>query len=238
MHLDRVTITGADDSINPEDLLPLSKDFPFVEWGILISKNSMGFRRFPGPPWLWTFLELANAHDMGVSLHVCGSWTRQILAGEMPQRVSTLIEGAQRLQLNFAGEEIPCYMELFRHALLKVSNQGKREFIFQIDGNRGRDYLSAADGADLACVPLFDGSGGKGRAPSEWPRPLKGYLYQGYAGGLGPHNLAEQLPLIGLAAGDVRFWVDMESMVRTPDDRFDLAKVRESLEICKAFVGK
>ncbi len=28
--IDRVTITGADDSIEPEELLPLSEEFPFV----------------------------------------------------------------------------------------------------------------------------------------------------------------------------------------------------------------
>ena len=31
--LDRVTITGADDSVRPTDLLELSREFPFVEWG-------------------------------------------------------------------------------------------------------------------------------------------------------------------------------------------------------------
>jgi len=62
-------------------------------------------------------------------------------------------------------------------------------------------------------------------------------LYHGYAGGLGPENLAEQLPLIGQAAGDCRIWVDMESRVRSDNDRqFDLAKVRKCLEIAKPFI--
>ena len=34
-----VTITGADDSIQPSQLLDLQKEFPFVEWGILLSRN-------------------------------------------------------------------------------------------------------------------------------------------------------------------------------------------------------
>ena len=52
MILDRVTITGADDSIKATDLIPLSKRFPFVEWGILLSKNNEGSFRFPTRDWI------------------------------------------------------------------------------------------------------------------------------------------------------------------------------------------
>ena len=37
MILDRVTITGADDSIHVEQLAELSQAYPYVEWGILVS---------------------------------------------------------------------------------------------------------------------------------------------------------------------------------------------------------
>ncbi len=60
----------------------------------------------------------------------------------------------------------------------------------------------------------------------------------GYAGGLGPDNLEEQLELISAAAGDCSFWVDMEGKLRTLDetecDWFDLGKARRCLEAVKA----
>ena len=39
MKLTRVTITGADDSVEPRALAELSEAFPFVEWGLLMSKG-------------------------------------------------------------------------------------------------------------------------------------------------------------------------------------------------------
>jgi hypothetical protein len=45
--LERVTITGADDSTSIDEMLALSRRFPFVEWGILVSKRHEGSYRFP-----------------------------------------------------------------------------------------------------------------------------------------------------------------------------------------------
>ncbi len=47
----QVTVTGADDSINYYRLFELSEKYPFVEWGLLLSKNSEGYPRFP--TWNW-----------------------------------------------------------------------------------------------------------------------------------------------------------------------------------------
>ncbi|MHB1675039.1 MAG: hypothetical protein ACYCSP_12405 [Acidobacteriaceae bacterium] len=40
MKLETVTITGADDSTDIVELAELSEEFPFVEWGILISARA------------------------------------------------------------------------------------------------------------------------------------------------------------------------------------------------------
>jgi phosphoribosylanthranilate isomerase len=62
-------------------------------------------------------------------------------------------------------------------------------------------------------------------------------MYHGYAGGLGPDNLAHEIPRIAKAAGDARVWLDMESGVRSNNDKqFDLDKVLQCLEIAKPFV--
>ena len=48
----KVTVTGADDSVDVDGLIDLSKEFPFVEFGILLSKSSAGSARFPSGLWL------------------------------------------------------------------------------------------------------------------------------------------------------------------------------------------
>lgn len=245
MNLDRVTITGADNSVKQSDLLELTREFPFVEWGILVSASRThaidGSPRFPSKAWIARLQDLAAEHkELRLSLHVCGKWVRDLLIGktsDMPHWLS----GPQfpRWQLNFHAEVMPINAEAFREALMMMC-EGK-QVIFQIDGHLGQQYAADADsekGSPYEVVPLFDGSHGAGVLPGEWPRPFDLDTYHGYAGGLGPENLSDQLPRIAHAAGEARFWVDMETKVRSEaDQKFDLAKVRRCLEIARDFMA-
>lgn len=249
MQLDRVTITGADDSVSVGDILKLSQEFPFVEWGILASKTSMGRPRFPSQRWITDLQGIAETTGgLALSLHLCGSWVRDLLLGSVTFP-GELLHCFQRVQLNFHADGARCDEQRFAEAL-KVFDG--RPIIFQLDGAWGNDHMYAANIEDVRnCYGLFDVSGGAGILPTTWPPPfmlemlpgpdgegVERFAYQGYAGGLGPDNLAEQLPLIATAAGDCRIWVDMETRVRSDDDRrFDLEKVRRALEICQPFVG-
>ncbi len=246
MNLDRVTVTGADDSIGrPENLLDLTREFPFVEWGILVHAKGAGEPRFPSDNWISDLQRLVKGgHKMPLSLHVCGRWVRDLLIGNMTIPESLLF-GFDRVQLNFHAENTSVDPPRFYEAMHQLRRG--RQFIFQIDGNKGNAHLESlmledATEGNLDLVPLFDISGGAGVLPSAWPVPDSAgdevdYRYYGYAGGLGPENLAEQIPLIGKAAGETRIWIDMETRVRSEDDeQFDLAKVRQCLEIAKPFV--
>ncbi len=155
----------------------------------------------------------------------------------------------QRVQLNFHADRTECKPKQFVDALREIK---KREFIFQLDGVKGNKHLEAAHEYEAPrCYALFDASGGAGTLPREWPKPI--YIdvepgehgcgeqfpaYHGYAGGLGPQNLATEIPRIAEAAGDAPIWIDMETHVRTPDDTvFSLSRVRKALEICKPFIS-
>jgi hypothetical protein len=61
MQLKCVTLTGADDSILPEDLVALSRDFPFVEFGILFCRTFQGRRPgFPSEDWLRRLIKVTE----------------------------------------------------------------------------------------------------------------------------------------------------------------------------------
>lgn len=239
MLLDRVTLTGADDSTDPKQLATLSNWFPFVEWGILLSESQTGGPRFPSLEWLSSLYDTFLDHpNMVLSFHVCGKWVREICGGNWtPLFANTgkILDFGKRVQLNFHASTHLLTPDFVPKAIERCEEQDW-QVIFQCDGVN--DHLvSGAYDDGLNAVPLYDKSGGAGVVPDQWPGAMKG-IYSGYAGGLGPDNLATELEAIALAANGERFWVDMETKIRSRDDRtFDLTACQECLAICAPHVA-
>lgn len=233
MKLSRVTITGADDSIDPKELAALSDEFGFVEWGVLFSSSKSGVPRYPSRAWLKTLWKESIMLDL--SAHLCGKLVRDlVLNGDFTwaRDYGTLPEAFRRVQLNFHGQfhkAVPGFTSALRE-------HKEKEFIFQHDGVNDASILAFTSDPSVRVAPLFDRSGGEGILPKEWPKPI--HEYCGYAGGLGPDNLRDQLLEIGKVTGDTRIWIDAETGVRSADDRqFDLLKVRKFLGIAREFVS-
>jgi len=234
--LDRVTITGADDLTNVQELASLNEEFPFVEWGILVSLSSEGSPRFPHRRWIQRLLsELPLTARL--SLHVCGRWTREILRGYWPPDLPWATRRSfERVQLNTHALphefDAQGFLGLAKRALLDC------QVIVQMDGaEEARSILRTMVHMGVDAAPLFDTSGGAGTVPVEWPRPLEGIAYHGYAGGLGPDTLSKELGRIAAAAGDARVWIDMERQVRTKDEVLDMERVRQVLARCALLMG-
>lgn len=233
--LTRVTITGADDDVDPNALRALADEFPFVEWGILFSFKRQGEPRYPSAGWV------ERLHPMWshLSLHLCGEAARRARDGSaVGLELYEQGGGFSRIQVN--GYAPPSV------GLVHLANHWTSfRWILQV-----RDEASLQEAAkDAAKIHgrrgslLFDPSGGRGERTVTWPYPPEN-TSMGYAGGISPENIESVLLEIrgsrrrNRLAYDLRlrpFWIDMESGVRT-DDRFDLAKVRAVLEACAPFV--
>lgn len=241
MPLTRVTITGADNGTDPKELLELWNEFPFVEWGILIGSKT-GFR-FPGRDWISSLCAAREqtGNLMPLALHVCGGFLREIAAGKstLEQFLGSQLYAFGRIQLNWHGEsQGPQTSENVLGAFCRLDSGFGWDptIIFQLDGVNDDLFRGAA--RRFLCCGLFDRSHGAGLIPGEWPQAST-EMACGWAGGLGPENLAEELPKISEKAFAVmQFWVDMETKVRSDDDsRLDLEKVRKCLQIAEPFVG-
>lgn len=242
MHLTKVTLTGADDSIDPEDILNISILHPHVEWGILLSRSQQGGPRFPSKKWLAHLLDrlrTMNEDDresVHLSAHLCGGYVREALVGDVRflAEIGDIWTHFERCQLNTHAIphefNAPAFVDAFTRPQV-----GRRETIFQEDGVNGHILHAVRGALPVAC--LFDLSHGAGVLPDRWPDPLPG-VPCGYAGGLGPENLEAQLKRIEHATSvspNFGVWVDMETKLRSlcegVGDEFDLAICQSVIDI-------
>lgn len=234
--LQAVTLTGADNSVQPEDLFVLQRQYPLLEWGVLLGDwNHSRASRFPNRDWLEQFVALAREHEGSrQALHLCDQWVERLVQGDgsIVEDIGREIWSVfQRVQLNFHGQpQRPC--DAFYDIL---ASYPQKEFIFQVDGNMGQSLLEEYYATGHAnAVPLFDTSHGAGVLPNVWPSAVymvddESYAKHGYAGGLGPDNVKEQLPHIVAAAKGGPFWIDMETKLFS-NRRFDLHRCRQVLD--------
>lgn len=214
-----LTITGADDSTDPGDMLALSAEFPFLEWGINLSTPLMGMPGYPTITPEWTTSLLPLAEKCALSAHLGGKFAWDTVEGIIPAWLPAIFK---RCQVNG-------YEAGYCKGVTDLSLDYPIEFILQC---RSVDDLQSCATQAIAmgrASVLFDPSGGRGLEPFSWPvAPLNTKI--GFAGGITPENVE---PVIGeiVAANPTlpSFWIDIESGVRT-NDRLDLAKVREVCE--------
>lgn len=245
-----ITLTGADDSVDPVDLFTMAGQFPFVEWGILVSMKRFGTERFPSLEWLddLTFFAGKTEQKLNLSLHLCGSAVRKLL---MEGNVDFLTQIGNawilfdRIQINTHGEDHEWDFEQVANFINRLAEQNK-QIIFQWDGSKHNQNVIRDLADQFANVHLlFDCSHGAGKSPDHWPSASgfntgHGPIFLGYAGGLGPDNINEEIKKIRQAVTSVhwngQYWIDMETKLRSENDQFFLLKKCEQvLEAAKVW---
>lgn len=208
------TFTGADDQTSIAEMKALAADHP-VEFGILFSRSREGDVRYPTQDWM----KGLDGSGLNLAAHVCGVWASQIVETGRSDIDDRLLAFG-RIQVNTAQ---PIDREMMIDWAGRLSHAAGRTIPIILQ-SRG------AFPDDPAFHWLEDRSGGRGVAPGSWPAPPSDLSVTfGYAGGLGPDNVAEVLGSLPHSAG---VWIDMESRVRDAEDRFDLklcAKVCETV---------
>jgi len=238
--LDRVVITGADNSTCIQEMIEITKRYPFVEWGILLSNSSMGRARFPDLEWMQKLYERKNEFQnwdlkLPFSGHLCGRWVRDICKGEwnFVEELESVYQMFTRYQLNFHSylhkiKDEAAFLKGFRSVHPYTS-----EFVFQLDDVNNKIVDIALE--SISAQPFFDLSGGIGKLPEKWDKAREG-VYTGYAGGLSPENVHVQLEKIEEVCGNPT-WVDVETHVRTLDNQaLDMEKVKAFLSACEPWL--
>lgn len=227
--LKHVTFTGIDAKTDIVRLIALQHHYPFVEWGVLISKNwKENGPRYFNPDELWRLAGL----DLNLSCHVCGSAARAAIEGnwlELRELTGGRLSMFQRCQINIGAENLSD-----KAASFVFPSELREVIIQQKDASHLEAYEAIRDKKSVSI--LLDASGGLGLntpiIPLSIPR-----VKIGYAGGINEHNVRSKLEMLLNSPLVEEFWIDMESGVRT-DDFFDLDKVVRVLKVCEDVLGE
>jgi hypothetical protein len=214
----RVTLTGADDLVDPDDLYVIGEKYPMVEWGFLLSDNKVGTPRYPSWGQLMKFLSWGYP---SMSLHLCGRLAKDALFE--PRRTHIVPDG--RVQINgYTPDSIPFPTRIYNHpVILQVST---------IPALKSAENLILVYGGDDSTNPfriLWDISGGKGIPIDTVTLPEFRYPnLTGYAGGITPENVTSILT--GILKDSPPTWIDMETGIRDSSNNFSLDRCIEVLD--------
>lgn len=211
MKIERCTFTGVDTEVGLTDLVEISKEFGFVEWGYLYSPVRAGT---PGRYMsAYRIEEHLNSlpGDVKVALHICGKGVTDFMFSVscyQEQLVEAIRSRGGRVQLNFNHSRQPLDLGLLAERMKAYSNIS---FIVQ-ENNANKGVINSLVGSGVTNLSaLFDSSGGRG-VVGKWRAPLG--IPCGYAGGLGPQNIRSELAAINSVVDDQTIWIDMESRIR------------------------
>jgi len=235
-----VTFTGVDERTNFNHLVEMVEaagdGARFIEFGVLYAPSQAGQGgRYPSLEWLEDFAEKANKAEFNIALHFCGKSVKNLLESVRGtsrtvevKRLFNLAEKFGRVQLNTRGKEADEYV--FKQLISQLVRSENRTRVI-LQWNDANAALCRRLTHEHGFETLVDGSGGRGIVPDTWPvlSPLDGRRI-GYAGGLGPDNIAEHLPTLYRAADDRTFWLDMEQSLRDENDNFVVERCQKVLE--------
>lgn len=205
-----LTFTGLDDQTDLAAAAALARLYP-IEWGVLFSPSRQGIDpRYPSRE----TLEKIGWSDLRLAAHLCGGHALAVLAGEA-LRLPVDLGVFGRVQVNHTAPVPKILRRLQKGDGPKVIAQ-TRGAVFPEDESIGW---------------LYDPSGGRGESPLVWPRHPGGRRLVGYAGGISPDNVRQTIERIG---ADGPYWLDMETGVRTAENRFSLDLCRR---VCETVYG-
>ena len=230
MRLKHITFTGIDARTDIIRLQEIIEQYPIAEFGVLTSYHwQENGNRYPDPS-MFQMLRNLTPH---LSLHLCGKIAHDAACGLWPKvndHVGYCMPIFRRIQLNIAERSdnpTHCYRAPFGH----------QEVIIQTRNTESRSVYEHTLGFysehTRLISMLLDASGGRGIDTPIDVFPTSRKI--GYAGGLNPENIADKLSFLMENVKIGRFWIDMESGVRT-NDWFDLDKVVRVLEICQPII--
>ncbi len=234
MKLRYITCSDIRENVPAEKAVDLLKGSKKVELGIQAHSPCM-CTGMPRNLWLNRLLNISDAchTPLNIAIHINYNWCSDFCLGNTPEEINNLLQRKhkstgmpmiKRWQLNLGdGTIIPNPDQISKI----IKSFPYQEFIFPYNSNHDlQDFIKELNKTGAKFSLLFDASYGAGISPTSWDEPVYKTHSQGYAGGLSPENVTENLNKIAKVAGDRDdIWIDAEGRLMKPGTRiFDLDK--------------
>lgn len=216
-----------------ESLLGIS---PRVEIGVQVHDGDLN-KGLPRYDWLEEICAKSSAAKipLNVALHINYQWCEDICNGKIAPELQKWIDAKntnassatfRRLQLNFGDFSTN---KINANKISDVINKhSNHKFIIPYnEKNHGivHDLYKLRNDFQI----LFDASYGIGKSPENWGAPVFANVFQGYAGGLGPINVSDELDKINkVVPQELDVWIDAEGKLMEPGTRkLSILKAKE-----------
>lgn len=219
MILKTIVCSGINETNDIDEAVDFLKKHPNVEFGVQCSpkKASYGTLRFD---WLKALTRKLNDENIEkrIALHLNEGFVVSFCDGKVPDEILDLLSkgnGIGRLQLNFkisrevfASGKIPDLQTLQKTAQTVLPHP-----IILSASEANLPFICKAYHQKMKFDVLYDDSFGEGIMPDVRKPPLFEDVFQGYAGGLSPENVATELQKIEkVAKGEV--FIDAEGKLK------------------------
>lgn len=238
MKLKCVTCSGANEHTNIEKLVDLFYNYNEKACiGIQVSgkKASLGMARFWWIKALYYHLKEQEL-NLNIGLHLNQDWVERFCSGDVPDEVEhfltlTLADGElfiKKVQLNFKiGREKEPKVETVVRMIKKYPDQ---TFVLSYN-DANAEFIKQLYETGVKFELLYDASFGEGIVPENRLAPVFEDIPQGYAGGLSPENVAQEIDKISkVIPSNGQFSIDAEGKLKGDDGHFSLERCRAFLE--------
>lgn len=243
MNLRYVTCSDPREHVSLESIVKLCRMAPFVEIAVQCHPSKVSFDM---PRYTWFNNIVKEAVNMGrgprLAVHVNAEWCNMFCKGVIATELIDwfFLKNWQnkpviyRWQLNMPKTTA----EQFNPKPLAklITNHPEHEFIIQYNDNT-KDAVQKLHETGVQFSLLFDASGGNGKSPAQWEKPIYRKHPMGYSGGMSPENVIANLDAISKVVPANRdIWIDAEGKLKSAE-LFD-EKPKFDVELAKGYISK
>lgn len=228
MKIEYITCSGICEHNNIEEIVALGKKYQNAEFAVQTSRDKL-FQHSERYEFFRTLVAACTMNDVNLAMHVNLEYRTDLCRGIVPEIFRDLwnirrCDGMQRadkpvigrVQININGGQ-----DTFRFNARKLAEIIRAypdiKFILQY-APKQRKRVFKLDDQGVPFSLLYDVSGGEGKLSRDsWGGIILPGHPTGYAGGLSPDNVVENLNYINtLVPPDYVTWIDAEGKLKSP----------------------